>query len=110
MGKLRHGEGNKCPGGTEGRPCFITPWVFKLWVGAEPWARNPFSQLRGRVSVLKPACRIGESGEMGAESTSLPELVSAPMWGVVHTPLTGTLRGLSKGSLEGSSWNASRHP
>ena len=25
MGKLRHGEGNKCPGGTEGKPCFITP-------------------------------------------------------------------------------------
>ena len=70
MGKLRHGEGNKCPGGTEGKPCFITPWVFKLWVGAEPWVRNPFSQLRGRVNVLKPACRIGESGEMGPESTS----------------------------------------
>lgn len=43
---------------------------------------------------------------MGAESLSLHELVSAPIWGVVHPPLIGTLRGLSKGSLEGSSWNA----
>ena len=109
MGKLRHRKGKKkCPGGTEGRRTQSHHTLGLQAVGrCRALGKKPLQPTQGRESGFWSQL-VGSRSPEGWERRVLPFLSSFLLLyrGWYTFPPIGTLRGLSKGSLEGSSWNA----
>ena len=116
MGKLRHRERKKCPGGREGRPLHHS-LALQAVSGSRAPGGNAHSASSGEAArALVPDCGTGELGRMGKGRPPLSEIFLLPDGVCAFSPhrVTGsTEREKPGGKLQGGTphpptWNDTR--